>query len=164
MWVNGPSMTPYLNEGYGETNVTKDMVLVKKANAAEGLQRGMVVVFPSLRNPSIPTIKRVIALPGDRVVPRNSASNDGSAGPIVPWNHVWVEGDAADPKKTFDSNAHGPVSMSLLSGRVSYVLWPRMRKLRWEDWAKDGGEGAKKRARVQEDAVRLEKPFDGREF
>ncbi|PGH09450.1 signal peptidase I [Blastomyces parvus] len=158
MWVSGPSMTPCLNEGYGETHLVKDMILVKKWEPARNLRRGMVVTFPSHLNPSQTTVKRIIALPGDRVTPRTQS--DGSA-QIVPWNHVWVEGDVADPKKTMDSNTYGPVSMSLISGRVMCVLWPRMRMLKWDDWAKDGGESAAKRLRVEEDAVKIEKPYIG---
>ncbi|PGH34523.1 signal peptidase I [[Emmonsia] crescens] len=158
MWVNGPSMTPCLNEGYGETHLVKDMILVKKWEPARSLRRGMVVTFPSHLNPSQTTIKRIIALPGDRVTPRNQT---GGSAQIVPWNHVWVEGDVADAKKTMDSNTYGPVSMSLISGRVMCVLWPRMKMLRWDDWAREGGEGAAKRLRVEEDAVKIEKPYIG---
>ncbi|EEH50088.1 uncharacterized protein PADG_06167 [Paracoccidioides brasiliensis Pb18] len=158
MWVNGTSMKPYLNEGYEETHLVKDMMLVKKWNPARDLRRGMVITFPSYLNPSQPAVKRIVALPGDRVVPR-SHNEDGSQ--IVPWNHVWVEGDMDDPKKTMDSNTYGPVSMTLISGRVMCVLWPQLRMLRWEDWARKGGEGAGKRPRVQENAVAIEKPYDG---
>ncbi|OJD15437.1 signal peptidase I [Emergomyces pasteurianus Ep9510] len=158
MWVNGPSMTPCLNEGYGETHLVKDMILVKKWEPARSLRRGMVVTFPSHLNPSQTTIKRIIALPGDRVIPRNRTE---ASAHIVPWNHVWVEGDVADAKKTMDSNTYGPVSMSLISGRVMCVLWPRMRMLRWADWAREGGEGATKRLRVEEDAVKIETPYIG---
>ncbi|EEH34778.1 peptidase [Paracoccidioides lutzii Pb01] len=158
MWVNGSSMKPYLNEGYEETHLVKDMILVKKWNPASDLRRGMVITFPSHLNPSQPAVKRIVALPGDRVVPRDH-NEDGSQ--IVPWNHVWVEGDVDDTKKTIDSNTYGPVSMTLISGQVMCVLWPRLRMLRWEDWVRKGGEGAGKRSRVQENAVEIEKPFDG---
>ncbi|OAX82819.1 hypothetical protein ACJ72_02823, partial [Emergomyces africanus] len=50
MWVNGPSMTPCLNEGYGETHLVKDMILVKKWEPARSLRRGMVVTSPELFN------------------------------------------------------------------------------------------------------------------
>ncbi|EER38622.1 mitochondrial inner membrane protease subunit Imp2 [Histoplasma capsulatum H143] len=158
MWVNGPSMTPCLNEGYGETNLVKDMILVKKWEPTRNLKRGMVVTFPSHLNPSNTTVKRIIALPGDRVTPRHQS---GGSAQIVPWNHVWVEGDASDAKKTMDSNTYGPVSMSLISGRVMCVLWPRMRMLRWDDWAREGTGAAAKRLRVEEDAVKIEKPYIG---
>lgn len=109
-------------------------------------------------NPSKTTVKRIIALPGDRVTPRHQS---GGSAQIVPWNHVWVEGDASDAKKTMDSNTYGPVSMSLISGRVMCVLWPRMRMLRWDDWAREGTGAAAKRLRVEEDAVKIEKPYIG---
>jgi inner membrane protease subunit 2 len=53
---------------------------------------------------------------------------------IVPFNHVWLEGDASDPERTLDSNTYGPVSISLLTGRVFAILGPRMRWLNWTDW------------------------------
>ncbi|KAK2808685.1 hypothetical protein FQN50_004550 [Emmonsiellopsis sp. PD_5] len=200
MWVNGPSMTPYLNEDFAEMQTSKDAVLVKRWKPAEGLRRGMVVTFPSYLDPSKPAIKRIIALPGDRVTPRgtgqsppsttSSSSESPSPSPttqttttpphppqIVPWNHVWVEGDSADPKNSLDSNNYGPISMSLISGQVMCVLWPRMRMLRWEDWLGSGsgrgrgkaigsgsGSGSAHGSRVEEDVVRPEKPYDWRDF
>ncbi|KAK2734531.1 hypothetical protein FQN55_002642 [Onygenales sp. PD_40] len=200
MWVNGPSMTPYLNEDFAEMQTSKDAVLVKRWKPAEGLRRGMVVTFPSYLDPSKPAIKRIIALPGDRVTPRGTgqslptttSSSLESPSPlsttqtptnpplppqIVPWNHVWVEGDSADPKNSLDSNNYGPISMSLISGQVMCVLWPRMRMLRWEDWLGSGsgsgrgrgkaigsGSGSAYGSRVEEDVVRPEKPYDWRDF
>lgn len=90
---------------------------------------------------------------------------------IVPYNHVWVEGDAEDPRKTLDSNTYGPVSISLLTGRVVAVLRPRMRWLDWKDWegagsaddaslkGRDGSDYRQSaRDRVVKEAVRLEQP------
>lgn len=55
MWVRGPSMTPYLNEGYEQTNTNSDMVLVNLFPFSAGirsmgkkrtrLERGMIVTF-----------------------------------------------------------------------------------------------------------------------
>lgn len=89
---------------------------------------------------------------------------------IVPFNHVWLEGDAEDPKKTLDSNTYGPVSISLLSGRVMAVLWPRWRWLQWVDWERGVVEGDEERRfgvnyrkdvreRVLKEAVKLERPM-----
>jgi inner membrane protease subunit 2 len=117
-------------------------------------------VFSSLIPPRSPvyrdkiTVKRIIALPGDRVATRSPCPKPSQ---IVPWNHVWVEGDVDDSGKSFDSNAYGPVSMNLIHGNVMCVVCPRPRMLRWEDW---GGDvvGLRQRARVQEDAVAVEAP------
>lgn len=108
-------------------------------------------------NPSHTAIKRIIALPGDRVTTRRPHPKPTQ---IVPWNHVWVEGDADDTRLSLDSNTYGPISMSLIFGRVEYVIWPRLRALKWQDW-EGGGDGVKQRMRVEEDAVRIREPFLG---
>jgi inner membrane protease subunit 2 len=88
----------------------------------------------------------------------------------VPWNHVWLEGDAEDPRKTLDSNTYGPVSLSLVTGRVFAVLGPRMRWLKASDWEEgSGGDGdvnsrvekhrQSVRDRVVKNAVKVEQPF-----
>jgi mitochondrial inner membrane protease subunit 2 len=45
MWVRGPSMTPYLNEDYGEMQTKSDVMLVNLYEPARDLRRGMVVAF-----------------------------------------------------------------------------------------------------------------------
>jgi inner membrane protease subunit 2 len=53
MWVRGPSMTPYLNENYDQTQTQSDMVLVNMwpwgsmnpFQKQRTLERGMVVTF-----------------------------------------------------------------------------------------------------------------------
>ena len=84
-------------------------------------------------NPEILAVKRVIALEGDTVVtkpPYPSPHED------VPVGHVWIEGDQVDGNKTMDSNRVGPVSRSLIVGRVGGVVWPwrKAGRIRWEDW------------------------------
>lgn len=82
----------------------------------------------------------------------------------VPWNHVWVEGDTDDPRKSLDSNTYGPVSMSLVSGRVVGVLWPRPRGLKWWDREGEGAGGPvdrhreSVRNRVEERVVDVSQP------
>jgi mitochondrial inner membrane protease subunit 2 len=112
-------------------------------------------------------VKRVIALPGDRVTTREPCPKSSQ---IVPFNHVWVEGDVDNPHMSLDSNTYGPVSISLVTGQVIAVLWPRMRRLKWWEWDKDnetdsgqkeGGPEYRKpvRERVLKEAVKLEAPF-----
>lgn len=191
-WISGPSMAPYLNRGYGTEHLNKDMVLVDKTwSGRSDLKRGMVVIFPcghhpqstflsmvnnstnslahgnrSTINPRKSSVKRIIGLPGDRVTTRPSADRSApQTSHIVPYNHVWVEGDADDDKLTLDSNKYGPISMSLISGRVicSLKLWPRI--LRWQGWEdgedefQSGGEtGKRQRMRVEKDVVVVRKP------
>jgi inner membrane protease subunit 2 len=85
---------------------------------------------------------------------------------IVPFNHVWLEGDASDPDRTLDSNTYGPVSISLLTGRVFAILGPRMRWLNWTDWEAGKLDGVSDennyrqatRDRVVKEAVNMESP------
>lgn len=74
-----------------------------------------------------------------------------------------MEGDAQDPKKTLDSNTYGPVSVSMITGRVVAVLRPHFRRVNWEDWENGvfkglpGEEyGKDVRNRVLKDAVNME--------
>lgn len=117
-------------------------------------------------NPSHIAIKRVVGLPGDRITTREPCMKSSQ---IVPFNHVWLEGDAKDPKRSLDSNTYGPVSLSLITGRVVAVLWPRWRWLQWSDWEKGVVEGdvdgrfgkdyrADVRQRVLKEAVKIERP------
>ncbi|GFF36515.1 mitochondrial inner membrane protease subunit 2 [Aspergillus udagawae] len=175
MWVRGPSMTPFLNEDYEAMHTKSDMVLVNMWpfggagwpwERKRRLERGMLVTFRSPANPKHTAIKRVIGLPGDRITTREPCMK---ASQIVPFNHVWLEGDAEDPKKSLDSNTYGPVSISLITGRVIAVLRPQFRWLNWRDWEKgvvegDGdhrfGENYRQdvRQRVLKEAVKLERP------
>ncbi|KAK4861784.1 hypothetical protein LT330_003819 [Penicillium expansum] len=176
MWVRGPSMTPYLNEEYAQTQTKSDIVMVNMwpwgsilpFKKERKLERGMIVTFRSPANPSHIAIKRVIGLPGDRITTREPCLRKAQ---IVPWNHVWLEGDAEDPRKTLDSNTYGPVSLSLITGQVFAVLGPRMRWLKWTDWENDKGESASTddahvdlyrqsvRDRVLKNAVKLDQPI-----
>lgn len=123
----------------------------------------MAISYRSPANPSHIAVKRIIGLPGDRVFARHPYAKDSQ---IVPFNHVWLEGDADDPRKSLDSNTYGPVSMSLVTGRVVAVLRPRFRWLDWADWENgvfDNGsekpvEGYRRgvRERVVKEAVDLE--------
>lgn len=84
-------------------------------------------------NPERFAVKRIIALEGDTVItkpPYPFPRED------VPCGHVWVEGDQVDGNKTMDSNRIGPVSRSLIVGRVGGVVWPwrKAGRIRWEDW------------------------------
>ncbi|KAF9893178.1 hypothetical protein FE257_012593 [Aspergillus nanangensis] len=175
MWVRGPSMTPYLNEDYDQMHTKSDMVLVNMWpwggagwpwERKRRLERGMVVTFRSPANPSHIAIKRVVGLPGDRITTREPCMKPSQ---IVPFNHLWLEGDAQDPKRSLDSNTYGPVSLSLITGRVMAVLSPRWRWLRWENWEDGAVEGDVEgrfgdnyrldvRQRVLKEAVKTERP------
>lgn len=84
-------------------------------------------------NPERYAVKRIIALEGDIVLTKSPYPHSREE---VPFGHVWVEGDQVDGNKTMDSNRVGPVSKSLIVGRVGGVVWPwrKAGRIRWEDW------------------------------
>jgi len=43
---------------------------------------------------------------------------------VIPHHHVWVEGDNRDSNKTLDSHYYGPISKSLIHGKVTHIVWP----------------------------------------
>lgn len=104
-------------------------------------------MFRSPLRPEALTIKRVIALEGDTVFPSRTFPNSKQTTyplpyAVVPQGQVWVEGDAIhNGKESVDSNIYGPVSMSLITGRVTHVVWPPERMGRvswWEGWEGKG--------------------------
>ena len=50
--VDGPSMSPYLNTSF-DSSASRDKCLIKKWNAKEGLERGMIITIRFL--PTLPT-------------------------------------------------------------------------------------------------------------
>lgn len=52
-----------------------------------------------------------------------SATSGGVGKVVVPYGHVWVEGD--NWRKSFDSRDFGPISKGLIEGRAVWV---------WRDW------------------------------
>jgi mitochondrial inner membrane protease subunit 2 len=151
--ARGQSMNPLLNGDHdpAEPNVD-DWVLVDVRNGVKAsLQRGMVVVYRSPHNPERWGVKRVIALQGDKVTPKPGYPG-GDEPLIVPWGHVWVEGDAEDRDKSLDSNWFGPISRNLIIGRVTWVLWP------WKHFAEVKWKDAQLPDRLEANAVYLENP------
>ncbi|KAK6614782.1 mitochondrial inner membrane protease subunit [Botrytis cinerea] len=118
--INGASMYPFLNTGYNES-LTRDVCLVDKRRKGRDLERGMLVSFRSPYHPETLAIKRIIALPGDRVYTHAPYPYPYAD---IPAGHVWVEGDNADSRKTLDSNHYGPIAINLITGKLTHVLWP----------------------------------------
>lgn len=54
----------------------------------------------------------------------------------VPANHIWVEGDNKDGRKSLDSNHYGPIPLNLVTGRVTHVLlpWKSAGRVMWEEF------------------------------
>ncbi|KAF3706056.1 Mitochondrial inner membrane protease subunit 2 [Channa argus] len=72
----------------------------------------------SPRNPQQKIIKRVIGLEGDFI--RTLGYKNRYV--RVPDGHFWIEGDHHG--HSLDSNSFGPVSVGLLHGRGSHIIWP----------------------------------------
>jgi signal peptidase I len=129
--VDGRSMEPSFHDG--------DYVIVNRLAYSLGeLQRGDVIVFPYPLNTEEDFIKRVIALPGDRI-----AIQDGSvvlngnqleedyldviprgdmAEIIVPLGHAFVMGDNRNDSS--DSRIWGPLDVKDIIGKAVYRYWP----------------------------------------
>jgi inner membrane protease subunit 2 len=134
--VNGPSMAPTLNPSFHETGDKEHTLVLHRPLAT--LRRGDVVTFTLPHDPSQEGIKRVVALPGDLVyrdlrrlgkqhIEEGKRSLELGMQPLppvvrVPQGAVWLEGD--NWRLTRDSNDFGPISQSLINGRVWGVVWP----------------------------------------
>ncbi|KAF1811554.1 LexA/Signal peptidase [Eremomyces bilateralis CBS 781.70] len=120
--IEGSSMHPALSPDYHATG-RKDRVVFTKWGAAHDLKRGDVIAFWTPHDPEKIGVKRVVAVAGDTVVPRSDKYPLREE--VVPFNHVWVEGD--NERDTKDSNDYGPISKALIHGKASYIVWPFVR-------------------------------------
>ncbi len=131
--VEGTSMLPRL--------VDSDRLFVNKfLYHISSIERGDVVVFHYPRNPEQSYIKRVIALPGDRLriergvvwlngkpqveryVPEEYQDIDSMEEITVPEGSYFVMGDHRCV--SWDSRKFGPVDRSLIYGKAAFVDWP----------------------------------------
>jgi inner membrane protease subunit 2 len=146
-FVTGSSMSPTLSPAH-HTQGARDLILSIKRNIRGNhplehvrmdIHRGDIVTFYKPHEPENGgSVKRVVAVAGDTVVRDvrrvgRERENEGKTarrmgmgdlGPLVkvPVGHVWVEGD--NWRDSLDSNDFGPVSLSLVTGRVDRVVWP----------------------------------------
>ena len=136
--VKGASMEP--------TFLSGDYILTSKITyKLRPMERGDVIVFKSPKNPDVDYIKRIIALPGDKITITNSQVyvNDilikepyiGSStnlwdggymkegeSVIVPKDTIFVMGD--NRQRSSDSREFGPVPVSSVVGLVFYRYFP----------------------------------------
>ena len=131
--VEGTSMLPQL--------VDSDRLFVNKfVYRISSIERGDVVVFHYPRNPEQSYIKRVIALPGDRLridhgvvwlngkpqaepyVPEEYQDSESMAEIVVPEGSYFMMGDHRCI--SWDSRKFGPVERSLIYGKAVFVYWP----------------------------------------
>lgn len=117
--VEGASMRPTLNPDSLEDGdmENSDICLLKKWRYQPS--RGDVVCLHAPRR-SGAVVKRIVALSGDTVTPRDSNFHQGLP-LMIPIGHVWVEGD--NEANSIDSNSYGPVPVGMIIGRVSHVLY-----------------------------------------
>jgi signal peptidase I len=110
------------------------------------------VAAPALRVPLLglgfPSflVKRIVGLPGERLsieggvvyidgqaldesfLGRGRRNAERLAELIVPDNAYFVMGDNRGPSGSLDSRRFGPVPEEAIAGRVSFVLWPLVRR------------------------------------
>ena len=131
--VEGTSMLPVLED--------QDRLFINKIAYRVGdIHQGDVVVFQYPRDHEQSYIKRVIALPGDRLrinhglvyvngkllpepyVPSRFADDRSQAEMVLPPHEYFVMGDHRSISS--DSREFGPVDRSLIYGKAVFVYWP----------------------------------------
>jgi len=131
--VEGTSMLPRLED--------RDRLFINKfVYRISPIERGDVVVFHYPRDPEKSYIKRVIALPGDRLridhgqvwvngrplaeryVPREYRDSRSIAEIIIPPDSFYMMGDHRSISS--DSRDFGPVERELIYGKAVFVYWP----------------------------------------
>jgi signal peptidase I len=131
--VEGTSMLPRLED--------RDRLFINKfVYHLSAIERGDVVVFHYPRDPEKSYIKRVIALPGDRLridhgvvylngkpqleayVPDEYRDNRSMADMVVPAETYFMMGDHRSISS--DSREFGPVERPLIYGKAVFVYWP----------------------------------------
>lgn len=160
MRVSGSSMSPFLNVNSSpDLPETADTILVQRVLLDSffrphlpkwEVKRGEVIVFRSPTNPEKLAVKRVVGVPGDIVKPLPGYSG-GEEPIVIPFNHIWVEGDANSRDKSVDSNWYGPISLNLVIGSAKILMTP------WYSWKvirpQEDDYPAKRSGRVNLDAV-----------
>jgi signal peptidase I len=131
--VEGTSMLPMLED--------QDRLFINKIAYRMGdIHQGDVVVFQYPRDPSKSYIKRVIALPGDRLridhgrvyvngkplvedyVPERFTDDRSQPEMLLGAHEYWVMGDHRSISS--DSRDFGPVERDLIYGKAAFVYWP----------------------------------------
>src|SRR5688572_16974944 len=128
--VKGHSMEPCLHDG--------DRLVVDRVSySLGGIARGDVVVLRYPRNQELDFVKRIVALPGDRVAMRGGvlfvndvvADDHGCitdtqnlAEQVVPLDNYFVLGD--NRPISCDSREFGLVAQELVKGKVRVRFWP----------------------------------------
>jgi signal peptidase I len=131
--VEGTSMLPRLED--------RDRLFINKfVYRISAIERGDVVVFRYPRDPEKSYIKRVIAVPGDRLridrgvvyingqrqfenyIPDEYRDSRSLAEVVIPEESYFMMGDHRSISS--DSREFGPVDRSLVYGKAVFVYWP----------------------------------------
>ncbi|MGA3160711.1 MAG: signal peptidase I [Terracidiphilus sp.] len=131
--VEGTSMLPRLDD--------QDRLFINKfVYRFTAIERGDVVVFHYPRDTEKSYIKRVIALPGDRLridhgtvwlngqpqaeqyIPEEYRDNVSYPETVIPADSYFMMGDHRCISS--DSRTFGPVARSFIYGKAVFVLWP----------------------------------------
>jgi len=132
--VEGTSMLPGLED--------HDRLFINKfVYHIEAISRGDIVVFRYPRDEEKSYIKRIIALPGDRLriiqgqvyinglsmsepyVPEQYRDDRSYSEIVIPPDHYFMMGDHRSISS--DSREFGPVSRELIYGKAVFVYWPQ---------------------------------------
>jgi len=116
--VTGNSMQPTLNP---DLSRPRDVALFSRWSIVieRRYERGDVVAFRSPQEHGKLLVKRLVALPGDKVKTLPPYPDEEV---VIPAGHGWLEGDA--PFNSEDSNHFGPVPLALIDSKLTCVLWP----------------------------------------
>lgn len=144
----------------------------KGTNSIGTWMRGDIVLYSKPHNPEEIAVKRIVGVAGDLVTPLKGYPG-GQEPVVVPYNHLWVEGDVGDRKKSVDSNYFGPISKAMVHGRVVAMWSPWWNVFGMHRVLPESYEWpAKKQKRIAEDAVHdasahpdtvdSVKPFEGK--
>jgi signal peptidase I len=131
--VEGTSMLPRLED--------QDRLFINKfVYHFEAIEPGDVVVFHYPRDPEKSYIKRIIAVPGDRLridrglvyvngkllnepyIPEEYRDVRSQEAMVIPKDEYFVMGDHRSISS--DSREFGPVKRDLIYGKAAFVYWP----------------------------------------
>ncbi|XP_053948053.1 mitochondrial inner membrane protease subunit 1 [Anastrepha obliqua] len=126
---NGPSMEPTL--------YTKNILLTERISTRfHNPARGDIIIAVSPTDPKQFICKRIVGIPGDRIVLKNNKIATGVGAvetskkqkvmdfseEYVPRGYIWIEGDNSE--NSSDSRYYGPIPLGLVKSRVICRLWP----------------------------------------
>ncbi|KAH7084567.1 peptidase S24/S26A/S26B/S26C [Paraphoma chrysanthemicola] len=148
-----PTINPTVHET-GQKDWLILRPILHRATNPDDIQRGDIVVFWKTNKPEEAGVKRVVALEGDTVYPQRGyaldpdvlatrrlaglpdglpdhdddsilADREEGGKIVVPYGHVWVEGDNA--RNSLDSREMGPISKGLIESKAVWI---------WRGWGR----------------------------